>query len=184
LQPNNAEALYSLGVVAREQGRLENATAWCRRALALNEGLVDAHYTLGAALLGLNAVAEAEASFRRAIALVPDFSIAHMGLAFSLLVRGQFAEGWREYEWRLRDARMAEEPMARPRWAGEPPAGRTILVRCEQGFGDSLQFIRYAEVLKRAGAAVLVLCRAPLARRTASCASASRCPRSTSIRRS
>jgi hypothetical protein len=59
---------------------------------------------------------------------------------------------------------MAEDPLERPRWTGESLAGRSILLRCEQGFGDSLQFIRYARILKRQGATVYVLCREPLAR--------------------
>jgi tetratricopeptide (TPR) repeat protein len=164
IDPGSAEAMYSLGLVAREQERFVDAEDWCQRALAIDPRMVDARYTLGAARLAQNKLDGAEASFRRAIELKPDFSVAHVGLGFTLLAGGKLAEGWAEYEWRLRDSRMAEDALTQPRWNGEPLEGRTILLRCEQGFGDSLQFIRYAGVLKRQGATVWAVCRAPLQR--------------------
>jgi hypothetical protein len=57
---------------------------------------------------------------------------------------------------------VAEPPFKQPRWRGEPLAGRSILLHYEQGLGDTLQFIRYAAVLKRRGATVIVLCQAAL----------------------
>ena len=50
----------------------------------------------------------------------------------------------------------AESPLPQPRWNGEPLAGRTILLRAEQGLGDTLQFVRYARLLKERGARVVV----------------------------
>ena len=82
---------------------------------------------------------------------------------------GQLDEGWREYEWRWK-CRGVEEPMHnRPRWTGEPLAGRTVLLQSEQGFGDILQFIRYAELVKRQGATVIVECPPPVKSLLARC---------------
>jgi len=49
-----------------------------------------------------------------------------------------------------------------PLWSGEPLAGKTILLHIEQGIGDTIQFIRYASIIKRQGAAVILECPKPL----------------------
>ncbi len=164
LQPSSADACYSLGLVAKEQGNPDEAARWCRKALELRADHADAHYTLASVLLALNQHEEAEQSFRRALELRPDFSAAHLGLAFALLARGRFVEGWPLYESRLKTMDMSDAAFDAPRWTGSSLDGKTILLRCEQGFGDNLQFIRYAELLKRRGATVLVWCRPPVAR--------------------
>ena len=81
---------------------------------------------------------------------------AHLNLAQGLLRSGNFAEGWAEYEWRWQRKGMAEAVLDQPRWTGSPLTGRAILLRSEQGFGDLLQFVRYADLLHRRGGTVIV----------------------------
>ena len=76
--------------------------------------------------------------------------------SLALLATGNFREGWAEYAWRFKAIeefrqRMFDEPV----WDGSSLAGKTLLVWAEQGFGDTLQFIRYAQLLKRRGATVV-----------------------------
>ena len=104
--------------------------------------------------------------FRRAVALDPGFADAHANLGILLLLTGHFAEGWPEYELRSTAQNL---DLGRPRWTGGDLAGQTILLHSEQGFGDALQFIRYAPRVKQHGGTVLVECKAPLARLLASC---------------
>ncbi len=66
------------------------------------------------------------------------------------------AAGWRELEWRWKAERRPRPPF--PEWDGSPLAGRTILLYIEQGFGDTLQFIRYAPLVKRSGGTVVLAC--------------------------
>jgi hypothetical protein len=71
--------------------------------------------------------------------------------AMLLLLLGEFTEGWRLYEQRLRAASVARPPRsyAQPRWTGrESLSGKVILVYAEQGFGDTLQFSRYVSLLQ------------------------------------
>ncbi len=87
----------------------------------------------------------------------PDYALAHFSLSTSYLMRGDFERGWREYEWRWQAYK--EKPRAYPDaqlWSGESVAGKTVLLYAEQGLGDTLQFIRYAQQLKKNGATVLV----------------------------
>jgi Glycosyltransferase family 9 (heptosyltransferase) len=72
---------------------------------------------------------------------------------------GQFAQGWRDYEWRWQQASWVPQrrDFVEPLWLGkEPLAGRTILLHAEQGFGDTLQFVRYARLVADLGATVVL----------------------------
>jgi hypothetical protein len=111
----------------------------------------------------LNRVEEAASWYARTIEWKPDYADAHVGRSIALFLSGRYAEAWPEYEWRFLATPM-EGPPEQLRWRGEPLAGRTILLRAEQGAGDALHFIRYVPMVKRQGARVLVWCAQGLGR--------------------
>jgi Tfp pilus assembly protein PilF len=82
---------------------------------------------------------------RRALAIDPGAPGPHLQLAETLLLKGDFAEGWEEYEWRFRipGAALPLPCNDRPQWDGTPLAGKALLLIADQGFGDSIQFCRY-----------------------------------------
>ncbi len=169
LAPDSAEAHHNLGLVAKDRGSYDEAATHYRQALALKPDSITAHYGLGLVLVLQNKLTEAEACYRSALAFAPGDANAHFGLACVLLALGRFAEGWPHYEWRPKRDGLEATPSGQPRWTGSPLAGRTILLRGEQGFGDALQFIRYADLLKRQGGRVIVECRRQLSRLLATC---------------
>ncbi len=81
-----------------------------------------------------------------------------------LLALGRFADGWADYErrWETKAFLPTMRRFAQPKWEGSSLNGRTILLWAEQGSGDTIQFVRYASLLARAGARVIVECQAEL----------------------
>ena len=96
--------------------------------------------------------------YQKALAVNPDYHEAGLNYAILLLSLGLFEQGWKAYEHRIPWLGLNRELNLFPRWQGEPLSGKSILVVTEQGFGDSIQFIRYAKLLKEQGATVHVLC--------------------------
>jgi tetratricopeptide (TPR) repeat protein len=112
----------------------------------------------GHALRRLDRPAEALADFTAALEAAPEFPEAHFEAAMARLTMGDFDAGWKAYEWRWRTAAFARHrrQFAAPLWLGDQAvSGKTILLHAEQGFGDTLQFIRYAPLLAGRGARVI-----------------------------
>jgi tetratricopeptide (TPR) repeat protein len=166
LKPLLAEAHLNLGVALQIQDQLDAAIASFRRAIALKPDYAEAYGNLGAALKARGQLDAAAAAFREALALNPDFADGHWNLALLELLQGNFQQGWTQYERRLQFDENASltRSFPQPIWNGEDLRGRTILLIAEQGFGDTIQFIRYAPLLTRRGAKVIALVRPELLR--------------------
>ncbi len=162
----------NLGLALAAADRHDDAIAAYQRTLRLKPDHAIARNNLGLALQAAARLPAAIAAFREAIALVPDFAQAHWNLSLALLAQGEFAEGWREYEWRLQTPELArrERTYAGPRWDGVARTGQTLLVTAEQGLGDMVQFIRFAQPLAERGMRVLVSGQRPLGRLLATAA--------------
>ncbi len=153
-----AEAYNNRGNAQLELNRPSAALADYERALALRPDDVDALVNRGSALRYLNRTDDAIESFDRAIALSPELAEAHWNRALTCLSVGNFEQGWRGHEWRWRrnTAEMAPRDFAQPQWRGEDLEGKTILLHAEQGFGDTIQFIRYLPMVVAKGGKVVL----------------------------
>ncbi|MEG4939389.1 tetratricopeptide repeat protein [Microcoleus sp. F4-D5] len=158
LEPNNPEAHNNVGAFYHEQGNTKAAISYYRQALNLKPDFVDAINNLGHALVDLGEFQEAFFFHRRALELQPDNATAHVELGLTLLLFGDFQRGFAEYEWRWRTPQLQPRQFKQSVWDGSDLQGKTILLHVEQGFGDSIQFIRYAPILRSRGAKVMVAC--------------------------
>ncbi|HUB11082.1 MAG TPA: tetratricopeptide repeat protein [Acetobacteraceae bacterium] len=166
LSPGLDLAHFTLAEVRREQERVEEAVACYQTALALNPDRDIAHHNLGAMFMRLARPTEAVSCFRAAIRLRPDFPEAHHNQSMAQLTLGEMPAGWQEHEWRWHVAPLAgaRRDFAQPQWGGEDAAGRTLLIHAEQGYGDTLQFCRYASLAKDRGLRVILEAPAALIR--------------------
>ena len=158
IEPNNPDAHNNVGAFYHEQGNTKVAISHYRQALNLKPDFVDVINNLGHALVDLGEFQEAFSCHSRALALQPDNAIAHLEFALTLLLFGDFQRGFAEYEWRWRTPQVQPRQFPQPVWDGSDLQGKTILLHVEQGFGDSIQFIRYAPMLRSRGAKVIVAC--------------------------
>jgi len=158
--PDEPEFRNNLGLALAAADRESDAITAYRSSLALKPDHALAWSNLGLALQSINDVRGAIDAFRHAIEWKPDFAQAHWNLSLALLLDGQFAEGWREYDWRLVLPELGRGRHFYPglAWDGVAPAGKTLLLYAEQGLGDALQFARYATLLAQAGAQAVVHC--------------------------
>ena len=163
LRPDFAEAHSNLGNALQSLGDLDGALAAYGQALALRPGFAQAHVNCGMARQCRGDRAAAMAAYRQAIALDPGHAGAHANLAIALLAQGDYDQGWIEYQWRWCTGKI-QRPAVMERLTAWDPAGpplapaEPLLLVCEQGLGDGLQFLRYAPALKQRTGAELVLC--------------------------
>jgi tetratricopeptide (TPR) repeat protein len=172
LAPDHPETLNNLGVALIDLERPQEAIEHFEKALAVQPDRAETYYNLGVAFDQQRRYTETLACYGRALGLKRDYAQAHFNRSVTLLRTGEFEEGWQEYEWRFAVARY-DRNFDRPLWSGEPLGGRNILVHAEQGFGDTLQFVRYLPAVAERGGTVVVEVPTPLVRLVGTVAGAS-----------
>jgi tetratricopeptide (TPR) repeat protein len=168
LDPDDASIRVNLAFARDDPAGIAEAEAQCRRLIAARSNLPEAYNALGLILQKQNRLGESLECYRRATALRPDFLPAVINESLVLLLMGRYDEAWPKYEWRRRLPMLRRNQRAQPQWQGEDIAEKTILLHSEQGFGDTIQFLRYLPlVAERARHIVLEIPR-PLVRMAAS----------------
>lgn len=160
LNPVYVEALNGLAIAEEKQGNADDAILTFERALSLNPGFAEAQNNLGNLYHRQGRAGDAIAAFRRAIAINSDYAEAHRNLGQALLLGGNLAEGWAEYQWRWRCRDFPSEKRTFPHalWSGEALEGKTLLIWGEQGVGDEVHFAGIIPDLLDAGAKVVLEC--------------------------
>jgi tetratricopeptide (TPR) repeat protein len=156
--PSHAGAHVNRGNTLLRFNRPEDALASYERALAILPGHASILTNRGHALRRLDRPQEALGSLEAAVSKASEFPEAHFETALARLTLGDFGAGWKEYEWRWKTGAFANQrrPFRQPLWLGDVPlSGKTVLLHAEQGFGDTIQFIRYARLVADRGARVI-----------------------------
>ncbi|MFC1845734.1 tetratricopeptide repeat protein [Candidatus Dependentiae bacterium] len=170
---NLANEMLQLGNKLFGQRRGQEAAHVFRNILSINDNYSAVHHNLAFTLAErLGKHYEALKHYRRAIEIKPENHEAHFCFALSCLATGDLSRGWQEYKHRWLRPRNAPRRFGETfehLWEGQDLEGKTIAIRCEQGLGDTLHFIRYAQMLKECGAYVIAEVQKPLTKLLASC---------------
>jgi tetratricopeptide (TPR) repeat protein len=163
INPAYAEAHFNRGFALQELRRYEEALTAFDQALAINPAYAEAHYNRGVILQELRIYEEALSSYNHAIAINPNFALSQWNKSLLLLLRGDYEEGWRLYEWRHEVIKPLVHRFAKPLWLGDAEVmGKTILLYQEQGYGDTIQMLRYIPLLAECDARVIISAPGPL----------------------
>ena len=150
LDADHVSGWSNLAGVLRELGRLDEAATAMETALRLQPQIAAGHLNMALIRAAQERFGEAMESTARAIAIRPEFAEAHCNLGMLRLLLGDLGRGWPEYQWRPTE----KLPTAKPVWRGEDLLGKTIVLAGEQGFGDTIQFVRYVPMLRERGASL------------------------------
>ncbi len=158
--PENIQVLCGRANVLRDLGQFEAALADIEAALALAPDDLAVMGNKALTLQHAGRLTEAISTYREAFKANPESEQLQTNFAQALLLGGQFKEGWLEFEGRLQTsdniARRTDLP--REEWRGESLKGKHLLLWCEQGLGDTLQFIRYLPKLEALAGEVTLIC--------------------------
>ena len=159
LSPEATNFRRSLCPIYERLGRYDEAVRIGDEALAADGDDLQTLHNLAVVHYRRLELDESIACARRALSLDPGAAGPHFQLAEALLLRGEFAQGWEEYEWRFKIAGAPPlmPPTERPQWDGSALPEAKLLLIADQGFGDSIQFCRYIpKVIERCPHVVVV----------------------------
>ena len=165
--PNHGGAYTNLGNVYNKLHDYEKASKLHEKSIELEPNGSNAYSNLGTSYKYLGLSNKAISSYKKAIELDPNFVNAHFDLATMYLAMEDFENGWKEYEWRFKKEEMIphiirhKDIFSKPLFTGaEDIKGKVLLLHSEQGYGDSIQFIRFLPQIKeKFGCKIAVKCR-------------------------
>ena len=164
LDPSDPETFHNLGVAYEALKQNDRASTLYHKALQINPHFARPYNNLGNLALADLELEKAKKLYEKSLELNPKQPDSKMNLGLLHLLQGDFIEGWEGFEWRqfAVTEKNKGKDFPQPKWQGEDIADKTILLHSEQGFGDTLQFIRYAPLVKARSARVILQCQPPL----------------------
>jgi len=157
-----ANNLLLLGNHLYRQHDIEQALHRYQQIIALFPNSAAVLHNIGFSLAELNRPHEAVKAYEKALSIRPDLVETHFSLSTAYLATGEYTKGWEAYEWRWQKKNKSLEDLPYPLWDGSDAHGQTILLRSEGALGDTMQFVRYAQLIKQRGATIVLHTLSPL----------------------
>ena len=156
--PDHATTYNTIGAIYKATQQSDKAVDCFRKAIDAEPDNAGYYANLAGALVDARQLNEAHEQYCRAIDMDDELPDAHYGLGMLQLLEGNFSNGWENYMWRWRTVQQQKRHQDKPEWDGKPAPNRTILVHCEQGLGDSIQFARYLPSVTQHSNKVILEC--------------------------
>jgi len=158
LDPEASQVHFYLAEAYRQMEDFKKSLNHFQKCLDISKDHLGALLMSGIVQEELKHFNQAKELYLSCIDAYPDYVTAHVNLGMCYLLTGEYDKGWKEYEWRLKlDSKHYKHKFDKPQWNGEALNGKKLLVVCEQGFGDSIQFIRFTKILSDEGAKIIVI---------------------------
>ena len=160
LNSDHLQALNNIGNLLQEKGDYDGAIFIYKKALALSPTDPLTLFNLGTACQFRGYIQEAFDWFERSLVFSPENPSAIFARGETRLMMGDFKEGFKDYEARFQVEKWKHKYptlQGAVRWNGrmDELLGKTILVKGEQGYGDTIQFARYLPMIKALGSSVI-----------------------------
>lgn len=154
--PEYANAYANLGIIYNNTTEFDKAGEYFEKSLQTDKSNYLTYYNYGIALKESGKIEDASEAMKKCVSLNNSYAAAHFHLAILYLMKEDYQNGWKEYEWGYKSGDLHERTTDKPRWNGENFEGKSLYVYSDQGFGDTFQFLRYLpEVKKRGGKIIL-----------------------------
>jgi tetratricopeptide (TPR) repeat protein len=164
ISPEFESAYLNLGESYSRMDHFHEAIRIFKQLLKINPNHTNALYNMGVACNGLRQYKNALTAYDKALSIDPEHVKSHYNKSFILLSDGDYANGFAEYEWRLKKHNTYKTTSEQPIWNGHPMPSKTLLVYAEQGFGDCLQFIRFLPLVQKRVNKIILECQSELIR--------------------
>ena len=165
LKPDDTDTLINYGNLLNKTGKRAEAIAHYQKVLKQMPDHAKALCNIGKTAFDQGELDLSLYYYGEALKSDPVYAEAHFNRAVSLLMQNDFTNGWKAYEWRFERSnarRVYPHHIGGKRWRGEELASKKLLIHCEQGFGDVIQFSRLLHQLDPLGGRLLFEVQAPL----------------------
>lgn len=158
-KPDFYQAFNNLSFIHERLGHVPEAIKAAEKSLELNSEFAEAWNNLGTAKKASSDISGAIEAYQKALTISPQFALAKFNLGTAQLLSGEFQKGWQNYEARKDLTILPKEWSSKPAWTGSDISGKTLLIHVDQGFGDTIQFVRFLPKIKStSGAKVVLVC--------------------------
>ncbi|HPN36958.1 MAG TPA: tetratricopeptide repeat protein [Melioribacteraceae bacterium] len=151
------EPYINLGIIYGKRKKYKDAVSFLLTALSIKPNNYNICYNLAYAYQELGVIDKAIYYYGLSVKYKPDYANSYFNRSLLYLLTGKYEEGWNDYyEWGYKSGDLTKRALEGIEWNGENLRNKTILIYCDQGYGDTINFIRYAQFIKMNGAYIFV----------------------------